>query len=154
MKAFLKIAIFVGLLFGGTALVSADSDPIKERKELMKQVGKNVGQLVGMMKGKIDYDAAKAAEAFAAIGAIPDKFVKLFPEGSQEDPLEPSKYDSKYYASDAVWSKMAEFKEKGEELEDAVEAAALTSTQEELSKEMKNVFDSCKGCHEDYRAKF
>lgn len=129
--------------------VMATADPIKERKDLMKTY-KDSASLVGKMaKGKEPYAADKVAAAMKQITSTTEKFVTLYPEGSEPDP----KSDSKYYATDDVWLNMEGFKEKSVALKDAATKVAATTSFDELKAAAGGLFKSCKGCHETYRAK-
>lgn len=122
--------------------------PVEERKELMKTVVKNVKIAVPMAKGEQPYDAAAAKEAMQAINAVPDKFVKLFPEGSHDHP--------ETEASPKIWENMSDFMSKAENLKQAsAETAAAADKGHDAFKAA--VFDkllkTCGACHDAYRIK-
>lgn len=151
MKSLVRITLFFSALALSVAVAGAAGDPIKERKELMKSAGKSAGIAGKMLKGKIEYDAAKAEAAMKALATIPEKFVKLFPKGSLEDPLS----DSKYSAKEEVWKKNKDFLHDAEELKKyALEAASAASEGKgAFGAAVKKVFGECKECHEDFRLK-
>lgn len=155
MKAVLSTVAFITALgVGGTMALA---DPIKERKDIMRSFAKSTGVVVKMIKGEEPYDSAKAAEALKVISSNTDKFVKLYPEGSKQDPSSDLDYfpdgGDIYYAKDTVWEKMEEFKEDAEELEEYAEAAAGTTDKTELAAAAKEIFGECKECHETFRGK-
>ncbi len=151
MKKIIKMSVILGAIALGATAIHAADDPIKARKDLMKAVGKSVGVSVKMIKGEMDYDAAKAKEAMMAINGGADKFLTLFPEGSQE----PASSKSETSAKPEVWKNMDDFKKKGGALKEAsgkaVEAAASGKAQ--FAAAFKSMIETCKGCHEKYRLK-
>ncbi len=77
----------VGIVFCATAAISADDDlvaAVKERRDLMKKTVAPAAKLGGqMVKGVKPFDAAEAAKAMNAISGVPDKYVTLFPKGTE-----------------------------------------------------------------------
>lgn len=143
---FKSIVVACGM---SVALASAAAaDPVEERKELMKSVGKSMKIAVPMAKGETAYDAAAAADAMKTINGVPDKFVTLFPAGSDQDP------DTT--ASPKLWENMDDFKAKANGLKeasaDAIDAAAK-GHEEFKAALFGSVAKTCKGCHEAYRIK-
>lgn len=151
MKRLVKITLFFSALALGAAVAGAAGDPIKERKDLMKTAGKSAGIVGKMLKGAIEYDAAKAEAAMKALAAVPDKFVKLFPEGSLEDPFS----ESKYSAKEDVWKNNKDFLHDTEELKKYALAAADAASEGKgaFGAAVKKVFGECKECHENFRMK-
>ncbi|MEC9368489.1 MAG: cytochrome c [Pseudomonadota bacterium] len=147
MNILVRSAILVGAVaFGALAAVAAD-DPIKARKELMKQVGASTKAASEMVSGKVDFDQAKAAEAMKTIAAVPDQYVKLFPDTS--------KTGGETEASPKIWEDMAGFVAAAEKLKVAAaqgeEAAkqGIGAYKAAFGELVKN----CKSCHEAYRVK-
>jgi cytochrome c556 len=85
-KRTIAVASVAGLAAFAKVAISAE-DPataVAERREMMKETVRPNAKLGGdMVKGKVPFDAAKAEEAMAAISEVPDKYVTLFPEGSE-----------------------------------------------------------------------
>jgi cytochrome c556 len=127
---------------------SAVAGPVEDRKELMKSVGKSVKLSVQMAKGDVPYDAAAAAAAMQTIHDVPDKFVKLFPQGSDKHP--------KTEASPKIWQDMNGFLAKAADLKAAsakTKAAASQGQQAFQAAVFGPLVKTCKGCHDAYRIK-
>ena len=135
------------LVLAGLSL-NANADPVAERRALMKKtVLPNTKLTGGMVKGVIDFDAAKAEAAARAIAGVPKKFVKLFPEDSAGDP------DSQ--AKDAIWADMKGFLAAANKLTASANAAAdaAKSGPEAFKPAFIKMTEACKGCHQLYRLK-
>ncbi len=148
MKHLSKSVIAAGTVFVlATGSLAAD-DPAKERQELMKTVVASVKILVPMAKGEKPYDATAAVDAMKAINAVPDKFVTLFPKGSETG--------HETEASPKIWENPDDFKAKSDELKTAsaegVEQAGkgLDALKSVL---FGKVLKTCKDCHDEYRIK-
>ena len=66
---------------GATGVVKERMDLMDVQKDAMKVIGE-------MAKGKVPFDAGKAAEAARDIGTTSQKIHELFPEGTTGDPSE------------------------------------------------------------------
>ncbi len=138
-------AIVDASVLGVLAAATASAGPVEDRKELMKSNGKSMKLSVQMVKGEIPYDAAAAAAAMQSIHEVPDKFIKLFPAGSDTHP------ETK--ASPKIWKDMKGFLEKAEDLKVASAKARDTANQGlEAFKAVLfgEVGKACKGCHDTY----
>lgn len=147
MNRFAKFAIALGsVAVVATGAVAAD-DPVKDRKALMKTVGKNTKLSSQLAKGKIPYEAGQAETAMKTIAGVPDKYVTLFPEDSDIHP------DTE--ASPKIWEDMAGFKAAAGKMKAAANAGAQAAGQgkEAFAAAFGNLIKTCKGCHESYRIK-
>lgn len=145
MNRFAKFAIALGsVAVAATGAVAAD-DPIKARQELMKTVGKNTKLSSQLAKGKIPYDAGQAEKAMQTIAGVPDKYVTLFPAGTEKG--------GETEASPKIWEDMAGFKAAAEKMKVAATAGAGAKGQEAFAAAFGNLVKTCKGCHEGYRIK-
>ena len=148
MTGITKLVVVVSALALGAGVAFA-GDAVKERKELMKTVGKSTKLVAQMVKGQAPFDGAKAAEAMMAIAAVPDKYVTLFPEGTD------TKSNPDTEASPKIWSDMDGFKKSAAKLKADSTAAAEAAKKGEA--DFKAAFGAlvknCKGCHQDYRIK-
>ena len=114
----------------------------------MKTVGKSVKLAVSMAKGDVPFDAAAAAAAMQTIQDVPDKYVKLFPQGSDKHP--------KTEASPKIWQDMNGFLAKANDLKAAsakTKAAASQGQQAFQAAVFGPLVKACKGCHDAYRIK-
>jgi cytochrome c556 len=114
--------------------------PIRDRHELMEEVGKQAKALNGALKAGDTAAVAKPAEEIARLAS---RIVKLFPPGST---------DPKSRAKPEIWQKFDQFEALASELESssaalAVAAKAGADVQSLSAKVMK----TCKGCHESFR---
>ena len=83
----------VGVAICATAAISAEDlvAAVKERRDLMKKTVAPAAKLGGqMVKGVKPFDAAEAAKAMNDISGVPDKYVTLFPKGTEhgESPID------------------------------------------------------------------
>ena len=149
MNRFAKFVVVLGAAAVGATAAAAADDPVKVRKELMKSVGKSTKLAAQMVKGKVAFDGGKAAEAMMTIAAVPDKYVTLFPEGTD------MKNNPDSEASPKIWTDMAGFKKAADKLKADSTAAAEAAKKGEA--DFKAAFGAlvknCKSCHEGYRVK-
>ncbi|MFT4151057.1 MAG: cytochrome c [Paracoccaceae bacterium] len=128
--------------FATMALAEDAQDPtVLARQQVMKHVGGGMKALGDMAGGKTAFDAAKAAEAKAALVAaaaeIPAKFK---PQAS--DPASEAKPD--------IWTNWDDFLAKASALETAAKAVD-TGSADTLKAGMGAVGGACKACHSAYR---
>jgi cytochrome c556 len=131
-------------LFGAVAFAESEpEDIIKYRQNVMKANGAHMAAAGAILQGKVEYkkDLAYHANALKAInGDVP----ALFPKGSDFG-------DTK--ALDGVWAKRAEFEKRAKDAKtkaDAFAKAAGGDAKTALAK-FKELSDSCKACHKDFR---
>lgn len=123
-----------------------DTEPQVERHELMEEIGSNMKTMGDMVKGEQPYDAAKVEAALGTIGDNVQKFVTLFPEGSETG------HDTR--ALPAIWENPSEFEERADALVEAVNAAQEVAPDgvEAFAPAFLEVGQTCRGCHTDFRA--
>lgn len=122
--------------------VSNSDDPIAVRMYLMENVGANAKALKDKLDaGKIK-DAALNAQAIALHATqIPG----LFPEASAPENTR---------ALPEIWEKWDNFVKSSHALRDAAEAlghAAAEDKGDEAKAKLKEMFGTCKGCHDSFR---
>ncbi len=134
-------------LFAALAAVSTSAlaDAVMERQAVMKDTVKNFKPLVGMVKGKIPFDAAVVQKNAAAIAANLEKARKLFPEGSE-------KGEKESRAKPEIWLLEDEFQDifktavqRARALSQVREAKDLTPAVMALGN------DGCGACHKKFR---
>ena len=141
----MKHLISLGLVLAlGVGAALADTDPIKERRALMKANGEATKTVVGMLKGApFDLEAVKAAlksYSAAALGE-PD----LYPDSSKTGETN---------ALPAIWDNKADFKARFAKFGADVTAASTAITDlASFQANMPGLLKNCGGCHELYRAK-
>lgn len=117
----------------------------EQRHELMESAKDAAKPIGGMLKGEVEFDAAVVMESLGTWEHVAATAGDLFPEGSDTG------YDTK--AKSTVWTDRAGFDQKLNDFSVAVSNAVIAAPQnvEELKEAVGPVFQSCKGCHEDYR---
>lgn len=145
MNRFTKFTIALGSIAVAASGAMAADDPIKARQELMKTVGKNTKLSSQMVKGKIPYDAGQAEAAMKTIAGVPDKYVTLFPAGTEKG--------GETEASPKIWEDMAGFKAAADKMKAAATAGAAAKGKDAFAAAFGNLIKTCKGCHEGYRIK-
>ncbi len=129
-----------------TATAVAESEPediIKYRQNVMKSNGAHMAAAGAILQGKVEYKKDLAYHA-KALQAINSNVAALFPKGSDFG-------DTK--ALDGVWSKRADFEKRAKDTRAKAHAfakAAGGDTKVALGK-FKELSDSCKACHKDFR---
>lgn len=139
--------MFRGIIIASALLVSVSAvqaDAIKDRQAAMKAMSDAAKPAVGMMKGAMPFDAAKAKASLMAISDNAKKSLALYTKDSMK---------GKTRALPAVWEKKADFDAKMQKLAaDASAAAGKATTLAALKTAMPGVLKNCGGCHKPYRA--
>jgi cytochrome c556 len=139
------VAVAMALACGITA-VFADTDPIAERRALMKHDGEAAKKLFDMSKGKAPFDLATVKASLQTLDEGATKTATLFPDNS--------KTGGGTAALPAIWQNKADFDARFAKFKKDVEAAqAGVVDQATFKKFAPTVFENCGGCHELYKAK-
>jgi cytochrome c556 len=124
----------------------ADTDPIAERRALMKHDGEAAKTLFDMSKGKIPFDLATVKASLATLNEGATKSAALFPDNSQTG--------GGTAALPAIWQNKADFDARFAKFAKDVQAAQVGITDVATFKQLApTVFQNCGGCHELYKAK-
>lgn len=128
-----------------TSPLFAGDDPVHERQELMEGVGDAAKPIGQMLKGERDFDAAVVLTSFQTFDEAAAEFGDLFPPGSEDG--------EGTEAAPAIWEDRAGFEEALAAWADAVNAAIAANPQtlEEAKPVAGEIFNTCKGCHDNYR---
>ena len=139
------IALAVMGLIVSVGGVLAQSDPVKEREDLMKGNQKGADLVVAMMTGKAAYDAKAVDAAFAQWANTAQKLPSLFPEGSQTGG------DNR--ASPKIWLNKKDFDAKAADFGKAVadNRAKAVASLDGLRAAIPAVGNGCDTCHKEYR---
>jgi len=132
---------------GGPGLASArthedelPAGPIRERHELMEEMGKQAKLLNGKLKAGDTAGVAPPAEAMARLAA---RIAGLFPPGST---------DPRSRAKPEIWQKRDEFKTLASELETSAAALAVAAkAKADVQALAAKVMRTCKTCHDTFR---
>lgn len=151
-KAILIVCAFAGLVVYATAATSAEdlAAAVKERRAMMKDTVAPAAKLGGqMVKGVVPFDAAKAAKAMNDISGVPEKYVTLFPKGTEHGAIPDSE------ALPAIWENFDDFKALAMKLKDTSAKAAGAAEQGKgtFAAAFGDMTKVCKQCHESYREK-
>ena len=135
--------ILVALAVAGS--VFADDDPRHERHELMEGV-RDAAKPVGLMlRGEAEFDSEQLMQSLNVWKDAAGKFGGLFPEGTETG------MDTE--AAPTIWTDRAGFDEALAKWASAVDTAieASPDTLEAAKPVVGPVFQTCKGCHDNYR---
>ena len=151
-KVMMVVCAFAFLAVYATVATSAEdlAAAVKERRDLMKKTVAPNAKLGGqMVKGVEPFDAAKAAKAMNDISAVPDKYVTLFPKGTEHGAVPDSE------AKPKIWEDFDGFKAIATKLKDASAKAAGAAAQGKatFTAAFTDMTKVCKECHETYREK-
>jgi cytochrome c556 len=141
----MKRMLLVGaaLLVGATAVI-AQSDPIAERRNIMKQVGAATRTGTQMVRGEVPFEAAKAKEVLRVYALAADKTHSYFPDTS--------KTGGETTASPKIWENQADFRKRFDDWSAQIKAAsARTDSLDEFKAAFGDLTKSCGSCHQAYR---
>ncbi|MGI9354744.1 MAG: c-type cytochrome [Rhizobiaceae bacterium] len=139
----------VAVSIGGLAFAhSGATGIVKQRMESMKSIAGSMKTISKLTWTKPNEARLALKKNAAAIGKHASQIVKMFPEGSIEEPSE---------ALSAIWEKPDEFARLAEAMESrAGELAALApevSSGDEIKPRLASLGETCKTCHEGFRKK-
>ncbi len=153
MKRLVLAAAVAVLATLGTSSAQAQfakpEDAIKYRKAAFTVMGAHIGRVGAMVQGKIPFDAKAAAENIAIANSLLKLPYAAFTEGSDlgdtkakpEIWKERAKCDAAAQKTQTEMAKLAEATKGG------------SFTLDQLKTAFGPVGQSCKACHDDYRAK-
>ncbi len=144
------------LLGASVATYAAKGGPhdkaIKARQAMFQTYSFSMGILGAMAKGKMEYDAELAAEAAANLDAAANFGQSAYwPMGS--DNATPG--NAKTRALPAIWETYPAVEDKSKALKEASAVMKVEAGKglDALKASIGDVGASCKGCHDDFRAK-
>ena len=144
----LLIAAFAGF---ATLQVSAHSGAkgiVKQRMEMMKDIGVKMKALGAMAKGSVPFDREEAAAAARTIAGHGAEIPNMFPHGSMEAPSE---------ALEVIWTDWQKFEGVAMDLSKSAEifadAAAGAPSMQFLIPQFTDIAATCKSCHKTFRTK-
>lgn len=131
-------------LMAGTAFAAESEDIIKYRQNVMKSQGAHLAASAAIIQGKVDYKN-QLGDHVKALQASTKDIPGLFPKGSDFGETK---------ALDAVWKKNADFQKLAKDTQqktDALAKAVAANDSKNYGARFKDVADSCKACHKDFR---
>lgn len=117
---------------------------IKYRQKAMSSQGGHMGAMAQIVRGKVSYPDHMKAHAVGVVG-VAAHIKSMFPEGSDFGETE---------AKMAIWDNWADFEKAADETQEAADALVVavdSGDEAAIGKAFKNLGDSCKGCHEDFK---
>jgi cytochrome c556 len=140
----LRTVLVTGTLVIGMVAALAQTDPIGERRNLMKAVGSATRTGSQMAKGEIPFDAAKAKEILQIYAQAADKTHSFFPETS--------KTGGGTTAAPKIWESQADFRARFDAWAKDIQAAsASTNSLESFRASFTGLTRACSTCHQAYR---
>ena len=122
----------------------AQSDPVSQRKALMKGNLEGARNVSRMVRGEDPFDVTKVNAAFAQWAETAQKLPALFPE--------PPKPGQETRALPKIWETKADFEAKNAAFGKAVaDNKDKVKTLDELKAAFPGVSKACDDCHEPYR---
>lgn len=144
---FVLAAAAVTLSVPAAAQFAKPEDAIKYRKSALTVMAAHFGRLGAMATGKAPFDAKVAAENADVVVFMSKLPWAAFVAGSDTG-------DTK--AKPEIWKDAAKFKAASEKMQAEVvklAAAAKTGNADNLKAAFGPAAETCKGCHDDFRAK-
>ena len=125
------------------------NSPQGQRQTIFKQMLKVSEDLGGMLRGRIAFKAQAFVDGAAELDQLTRTPWQHFPQVREDG--------DESRAKDDVWQRQARFQELAQAMEASTAAlVAATAVQpltpEALAAPMQRVEDSCKACHEEFRA--
>jgi len=144
----LSIAVAAVMLIP-VAASAQNIDVIKERRAAFSEMGKAAKEPGKMLKGEIEFDAAKVKAALVLFQEKSGKLGALFPEDSKAGG------DTKATKTDAlpgIWDNKDDFTKRFDTLAEAAKAAETSITDEFAFQEtFPKIVGNCGSCHKKYR---
>lgn len=120
---------------------------IKERMDMMDEIGDNMKGMKAMVQRKQPYDAEKMAMHADSIRKASMHILKVFPEGSLKHPSE---------ALPRIWKEWDKFSTLTDQLvqeSEKLREMAKSEDQRAVMKQFARVGKTCRSCHTDFRKK-
>ena len=142
-----KALLFVTALCTVSAVHAEDPENyIKYRQAMMKAIAGHSGAASQIVRGKVSPDGALAMHA-DALAKLTVDLPGLFPDGSDFGETK---------AKEEIWSKRPEFEKAADDARKAAaafDAAVKGGDAEKISAAYKDLGETCKGCHKEFRQK-
>jgi cytochrome c556 len=148
MKLKTLFLVLLVLALSGCGGVDPNS-PQGQRQTIFKQMLKVSENLGGMLRGRLAFNEQAFVQGAVELDQLARTPWQHFPQVREEG--------GESLAKDDVWQRQARFQELARAMEASTAALVAAShtqplTPESLSAPMQHVEDSCKACHEEFRA--
>jgi cytochrome c556 len=137
--------IAVAILLAATAASAALAGPVEDRQTLMKGVQAATKDGVGLSRGTIPFDAAKAKTVLDVYIDAAAKLPTLVPAGSDTDP--------KSTAAPKIWTDMPGFKAAAATFGIDAKAGLAATDTASFNVAFTKITADCTACHGAYRVK-
>ena len=120
---------------------------VKERMDLMKQVGKDMKSLKAMVRGNRAYDPRLVAQISHSMQQAARQIPGQFPEGSLQHPTE---------ARPQIWQQWDKFTNYVRQLETEsarLQQIAASADRQSIQHQFRQLNKTCLGCHKSFRKK-
>ncbi|MEW6330620.1 MAG: cytochrome c [Pseudomonadota bacterium] len=144
LRSLLATGSLLAMLVPLSLHAAEPEDIIKYRQNVMKAVGGHTSAAGAIVQGKVEYKSDLLEHA-RSLQALTRNIPALFQKDSDFG-------DTK--ARDEVWSKRADFEKRANDTKAKVEVfakAVQSSNQQTIAASFKDVGESCKACHKDFR---
>ena len=142
-----RILVLSAAVLGCIALAVQAAEPedvIKYRQNVMKLQGAHLAAAGAIIQGKVDFKN-QLGDHVKALQASTKDVSSLFPKDSDFGETK---------AQDSIWKNSADFQKRAKDTHDKVNAlakAVVAKDSANYGARFKDVADSCKACHKDYR---
>jgi cytochrome c556 len=144
-NVFAALLLAFSLAAAAAAAASEPEDIIKYRKNVMKSNGAHMAAAAGIVQGKLPEYKKRLTDHAQAIVTFTRDIPALFPKDSDFGDTD---------ALNTVWSKRADFEKRAKDTEKAAAAfaaAVKAGNDQAITARFKELSDSCKACHKDFR---
>lgn len=144
LTALLCLAALSLPAIAGNAFVDAE-DSIEYRQATFQLIRHNLGDIAAMVKGEINYDAARVNKRVTALATLTTLPWEAFSVPGA---------DKGGKAKAAIWQNLEDFTSRSEKLiadAAALKVAADSNDQAEVRKAFGNFARNCKACHDKYK---
>ncbi|HLQ85473.1 MAG TPA: cytochrome c [Salinisphaeraceae bacterium] len=150
IATFTMLLASVLLALPAVAADTPEENAINGRQGEMLLRAYHLGALVAMVKKEVPYDAEHASRLANNLKLLQQMdLASMWMQGSSTD-----EYPDETRALPKIWAEDSDFAEHGEEIDQHINQLAEVAGNglDELAPAVKDVAQSCKGCHDDYRA--
>src|SRR5215831_5804054 len=138
-----RIVLVMAVVAVAVTVAIAQSNPVEQRKALMKANGVQERIVIDMAQAKRPFDLEEAKKALATFAEAGEKAPALFPDESK---------DGDTAALPAVWENKADFTARFAKLASVSKVAAeAIKDLDSFKVQLTEVRQNCIGCHRTYR---
>lgn len=140
----IKFLVFAVMLTAPTLTLahSGATGIVKERMDIMKDIGAVMKELGAMVKGEVSFDASAVSRRAGDLKAHAAGMPALFPQGSIHGPSE---------ALPEIWKNFERFSRIASDLESAASALSSVTKATALPAALGAAGKTCKACHAEFR---